>query len=73
MTMAIADVRWHGNTYEGAGAGLQTYPRALRGVHKPYLHLYVATYEAMVNTKRTTAKLIRRMCVWNLSAYTGCT
>jgi len=26
-----------------------------------YLHLYVATYEAMVNTRRVTPELIRRM------------
>jgi transposase len=44
----------HGNTCEGAGAGLRTYLRAFRGVHKPYLHLYIATYEAMVKTKCVT-------------------
>ena len=44
----------HCNTCEGAGAALRTYLRAFRGVHKQYLHLYVATYEAMVNTKRVT-------------------
>ena len=59
----------HSNTCEGAGAALRTYLRAFRGVHKRYLHLYVATYEAMVNTKCVTSKLIRRMCVRNLSAY----
>ncbi len=53
----------HCNTCEGAGAGLRTYLRVFRGVHKAYLHLYVATYEAMVNTKRMTPALIRRMCV----------
>jgi transposase-like protein len=63
----------HCNTCEGAGAALRTYLRAFRGVHKPYLHLYVATYEAMVNTKRVTPTLIRRMCVRDLSAYTGYT
>jgi hypothetical protein len=36
----------HGNSCEGAGAALCTYLRAFRGVHKQYLHLYVATYEA---------------------------
>jgi transposase len=50
----------HGNTCEGAGAGLRTYLRAFRGVHKRYLHLYVATSEAMVNTKRGTPALIQR-------------
>jgi transposase len=33
----------HGHTCEGAGAALRTYLRAFRGVHKQYLHLYVAT------------------------------
>jgi len=63
----------HGHTCEGAGAALRTSLRAFRGVHKPYLHLYVATYEAMVNTKRVTPTLIRRMGVRDLSAYTGYT
>ena len=63
----------HCNTCEGAGASLRTYLRAFRGVHKRYLHLYVATYEAMVNTKRITPTLIRRMCMRDLSAYTGYT
>jgi transposase len=52
----------HGNPCEGAGAALRTYVRAFRGVHKQYLHLYLATYEAMVNAKRVTPELIRRMC-----------
>jgi transposase len=63
----------HCNTCEGAGAALRTYLRAFRGVHKQYLHLYVATYEAMVNTKRVTPTLIQRMCIPNLSTYTGYT
>jgi len=63
----------HCNTCEGAGAALRTYLRAFRGVHKQYLHLYVATYEAMVNTKRVTPELIRRMCVGDLSVHTGYT
>jgi hypothetical protein len=33
----------HCNTCEGAGAALRTYLRAFGGVHKRYLHLYVAT------------------------------
>jgi hypothetical protein len=37
------------------------------------LHLYVATYEAMVNTKRVTSHLIRRMCMAELSMHTGYT
>jgi transposase len=63
----------HCNTCEGAGAALRTYLRPFRGVHKQYLHLYVATYEAMVNTKRVTPTLIRRMCTRDLSADTGYT
>jgi hypothetical protein len=63
----------HGNTCEGAGAGLRTYLRAFRGVHQPYLHLSVATYEAMLNTKRVTPMRIRRMCVRHFSAYAGYT
>lgn len=63
----------HGNTCEGAGAALRTYRRACRGVHKRDLHLYVATYEALVKAKRVTPKLIRRMCVPALSAYSSYT
>jgi transposase len=63
----------HCNTCEGAGAALRTYLRPFRGVHKQSLHLYVATYEAMVNTKRVTSHLIRRMCMATLSVYTGST
>jgi hypothetical protein len=63
----------HGNTCEGAGAALRTYLRAFRGVHKQYLHLYVATYEAMVHTKRVTSYLIRRMCMAELSVHTSYT
>jgi transposase len=63
----------HCNTCEGTGAALRTYLRTFRGVHKQYLHLYVATYEAMVNTKRVTPQLIRRMCIHSLSAHAGYT
>jgi transposase len=63
----------HCNTCEGAGAALRTYLRAFRGVHKQYLHLYVATYEAMVNAKRVTSHLIRRMCVGARSPHTSYT
>jgi transposase len=63
----------HCNSCEGAGAALRTYLRAFRGVHKRSLHLYVATYEAMVNTKRVTPQLIRRMCIVNLSVHIGYT
>jgi hypothetical protein len=63
----------HCNTCEGAGAALRTYRRVFRGVHKQYLHLYVATYEALVNANRVTSKLIRRMCVRAISAYSSYT
>jgi hypothetical protein len=63
----------HCNSCEGAGAALRTYLRAFRGVHKCYLHLYVATYEAMVNTKRVTPHLIQRMCIAALSVHIGYT
>ncbi len=61
-----------GNRCEGAGTALRTYLR-LPGGHKPDLHLYVATYEAMVKTTRVTPQLIRRVCVRDRSAYTGYT
>jgi hypothetical protein len=63
----------HCNSCEGAGTALRTCLRAFRGVHKQYLHLYVATYEAMVNAKRITPELIRRMGLGNLSEHTGYT
>jgi transposase len=63
----------HGNTCEGAGAALRTYLRAFRGVHQQSLQLYVATYEAMVKATRITPELIRRMCLGDLSGYTGYT
>ena len=63
----------HCNTCEGAGAALRTYLRAFRGVHKQYLHLYVATYEAMANAKRVTPALIQRMCVSHMSMHIGYT
>lgn len=62
----------HGNRCEGAGTALRTSLRTFRGVHKRYLHLDVATYEAMVNTTRVTP-LIRRMCVGDPSVHTGYT
>jgi hypothetical protein len=63
----------HGHTCEGVGAALRPDLRAFRGIHKPYLHLYVATSEAMVNVKRITPELIRRMCLGNLSRHGGYT
>ena len=61
------------NTCEGAGAGLRTYLRVFRGVHKANLHLYVATYEALVNTLHVTATFIRRMCFGDLSLHASYT
>lgn len=63
----------HGHTCEGAGAALRTDRRVFRGVHQPYWHLDVATYEAVINAKRVTPPLIRRMCLGNRSAYTDYT
>jgi transposase-like protein len=52
----------HCNSCEGAGAGLRTFLRAFRGVHKYYLAEYVATYETMLNAKRITPTVVQRMC-----------
>jgi transposase-like protein len=59
----------HCYTCEGAGAALRAYVRAFRGVHKQYLHPYVATYEAMLNARRITPDLMRRMCLGDLSRH----
>jgi transposase len=59
----------HCNTCEGAGAGLRTFLRVFRGVHKAYLHLYVATYEAMANAKQVTPGLIQRMRIGDPSVH----
>ncbi len=61
------------NSCEGPGTGLRTSLRGFRGVHKQYLHLYVATYEAMTNAKRITAAVVKRMCRPRASAHTGYT
>jgi hypothetical protein len=61
----------HGHTCEGAGAALRTSLRGFRGVHKRSRHLYVATAEAMVNTKRVTPELIRRMGLGNPLVHTS--
>lgn len=52
----------HCNTCEGAGAGLRTFLRVFRGVHKFYLAEYLACYETMTNAKRITAEVVQRMC-----------
>jgi transposase-like protein len=63
----------HCNTCEGAGAGLRTFLRVFRGVHKTYLHLYVATDEAMANAKQVTPALIQRLCMGDPSGHTSST
>jgi len=63
----------HCHTYEGAGAALRSYLRVFRGVHQQYLHLYMATYAAMVNARRITPHLSQRMCLGNRSAHFGYT
>ena len=60
----------HCNTCAGGGAALCTYLHAFGGFRKGYLHLYVATYETVVNAKQVTPALIRRMCFGNASAHT---
>jgi hypothetical protein len=63
----------HCNTCEGAGAGLRTFLRAFRGVHKFYLAEYVAAYETMTNAKRVTPEVVRRMCLTAPQAQTDYT
>jgi transposase len=63
----------HCNSCEGAGAGLRTYLRVFRGVHKYYLAEYVATYETMLNAKRITPAVVQRMCRPLTSMHCGCT
>jgi transposase len=50
----------HCNSCEGAG--LRSYLRVFRGVHKDYLADYVAAYETMLNAKRITPAVVQRMC-----------
>ena len=69
--MGMADARFTATPVKGAGAALCTSLGAFRGVHKEYLHFYVATYEAMVNTKRITPELIRRMYLGDLLEHTS--
>jgi transposase len=52
----------HCHSGEGAGAALRSFLRPFRGVHKKYLHLYVAAYEAMSNAKAISSGIIQRMC-----------
>ena len=68
ITMAFARAT---ATPAKARGALRTSRRAFRGVRKQYLHLYVTTYEAMVNAKRITSYVIRRMCVTAWSPQTS--
>jgi transposase-like protein len=61
----------HGNTCKGAG--LRTFLRMFRGVHKLHLAAYVATYETMTNAKRITPEVVRRMCLLPKQAQTNYT
>jgi hypothetical protein len=63
----------HGNSCEGAGAGLRTFLRVFRAVQKASLHRYRAIYEAMVNAKQVTPALIQRMGIGDPSVHTGST
>jgi transposase-like protein len=48
----------HTNTCEGMWAGLRTYLRVFRGVHKRYLSGYVALHEFRVNLKAVSALFV---------------
>ncbi len=48
----------HTNTCEGMWAGLRTFLRPFRGVHKWFLSGYVAVHEFRVNLKRITVTFI---------------
>jgi transposase-like protein len=48
----------HTNTCEGMWAGLRTFLRSFRGVHKRFLSGYVAIHEFRVNLKRITVTFI---------------
>src|SRR5947208_16800320 len=63
----------HCNGCEGAGAGLRTYLRAFRGVHKYYLADYVAVYETMINAKTISAIVVRHMCYGDRAMHSSCT
>jgi transposase-like protein len=41
---------------------LRTYLRPFRGVHKYFLAEYVATFETLMNAKRITPAVVKRMC-----------
>ena len=47
----------HCNTLEGLWTGLRNFLRPFRGVHKKYLHQYVAMFEWSHNVKRVTSHI----------------
>ena len=51
----------HCNTLEGLWTGLRNFLRPFRGVHKKYLHQYVAMFQWSYNVKRATPQFIRAM------------
>ena len=63
----------HCNTCEGAGAGLRTYLRVFRGVHKGFLATYVAVYQTMTNAKEISAEIVGRMCFGDTVLQSGYT
>lgn len=48
----------HTNTQEGMWTGLRNFLRPFRGIHKRYLHEYVAIHEFRVNLKRISPTFI---------------
>lgn len=59
----------HTNSLEGLWAGLRTFLRPLRGVHKRYLSGYVAIHEFVVNLKRVSVAFIAALVT--LHTFTG--
>jgi transposase len=63
----------HCNRCEGAGAGLRTFLRGFRGVHRYYLAEYVATYETVETAQHVSPHIVRRMCLGDLALHSGYT
>lgn len=51
----------HTNTIEGLWTTLRNFLRPFRGVHKKYLHSYVAMCEHKINRKRISPKFIAQL------------
>lgn len=51
----------HSNTAEGFWTSLKNFLRRFRGVHKKYLHLYVAVFEWGWNVKKATVEYLRAL------------